>query len=110
MRRTTVLLIWTLLVLLPTLPAPAAACPPVHRSAAVRRAFQRAHPCPATGRTTGACPGYVVDHIVPLCHTGQAGDRTDNMQWQEAHEAQRKDRWERALCRQQPRPCPPVGD
>jgi hypothetical protein len=28
--------------------------------------FQRQHPCPSTGRATGACPGYIKDHIVPL--------------------------------------------
>jgi hypothetical protein len=30
------------------------------------KAFQVSHPCPATGRATGARPSYVVDHIVPL--------------------------------------------
>ena len=37
-----------------------------HRSASVKREFQLAHPCPATGLTNGACPGYVRDHNVPL--------------------------------------------
>jgi hypothetical protein len=36
------------------------------RSRAARADFQREHPCPATGRTSGACHGYVVDHIQPL--------------------------------------------
>ena len=35
------------------------------RSAAVKREFQLTHPCPATGRTSGACPGYVKDHVPP---------------------------------------------
>jgi hypothetical protein len=36
------------------------------RNPAARRAFVREHPCPATGKTSGACPGYVVDHIKAL--------------------------------------------
>jgi hypothetical protein len=37
-----------------------------YRSRDVTREFQREHPCPSTGKTTGACPGYVRDHIWPL--------------------------------------------
>jgi len=33
------------------------------RSASVKREFHLTHPCPATWRTSVACPGY--DHIVP---------------------------------------------
>jgi hypothetical protein len=36
------------------------------RSPSVKREFQLAHPCPATGRTSGACPGFVKDYIKPL--------------------------------------------
>jgi hypothetical protein len=43
------------------------------RDSGVRKAFQRGHPCPSTGRKTGACPGYVVDHIRPLCAGGPDG-------------------------------------
>ena len=45
---------------------PPAASAREHRSAAVKHEFQLTHPCPATGLTSGACPGYVKDHIVPL--------------------------------------------
>src|SRR5260370_19951592 len=34
-----------------------------YRSREVTREFQREHPCPSTGRTSGACPGYRKDHI-----------------------------------------------
>ena len=54
--------------------------------------FQRLHPCPSTGKTTGACPGYVRDHIVPLCKGG--ADSVSNMQWQTRADAKAKDRWE----------------
>lgn len=75
--------------------------PPVHaeevRSRAVAREFQRLHPCPSTGLQTGACPGYVKDHMRPLCAGG--ADATWNMQWQTVEDAKVKDRWERAICR-----------
>lgn len=58
--------------------------------------FMKKHPCPSTGKTRGACPGYVVDHIKPLCAGGP--DRPSNMQWQTVKEAKIKDRKERALC------------
>jgi hypothetical protein len=41
--------------------APIAASAGGHRSREVTREFQRLHPCPSTGRTSGACPGYVKD-------------------------------------------------
>jgi hypothetical protein len=41
------------------------------RSKAAREQFQRHNPCPSTGRTKGACPGYVVDHIKPLACGGR---------------------------------------
>jgi hypothetical protein len=62
-----------------------------------RAAFVKRHPCPSTHKTHGACPGYVVDHIKPLCAGG--ADRSSNMQWQTANEAKMKDREERVMCR-----------
>ncbi len=64
----------------------------VERSAAVRREFQRLHPCPAIGQPDGACPGYVVDHIRALKRGGE--DAVSNMQWQPVAEARAKDRIE----------------
>lgn len=43
------------------------------------RAFRAEHPCPATGQTRGVCPGYHVDHVIPLCAGGP--DHHSNMQW-----------------------------
>lgn len=67
------------------------------RSAAAVRAFKRLHPCPETGAPRGACPGWVVDHIEPLCAGGP--DHPRNMQWQTVADAKAKDRHERRQCR-----------
>lgn len=66
------------------------------RSPAARYAFVKANPCPATGQSRGACPGWVVDHIHPLCAGG--ADHHTNMQWQTVAEAKIKDKEERRLC------------
>lgn len=52
---------------------------PTPRSRSEVRAFRADHPCPATGKTRGACPGWHVDHIVALCAGGP--DKPANMQW-----------------------------
>jgi hypothetical protein len=67
-----------------------------HRSRAVTREFQREHPCPSTGRTSGACPGYRKDHVVPLVCGGP--DAVSNLQWQTISDARAKDTWERRAC------------
>jgi len=67
-----------------------------HRDPAQRRAFIQQHPCPSPGKTKGRCPGYVVDHIKPLCAGG--ADHPRNMQWQTREEAKKKDRLEREQC------------
>jgi hypothetical protein len=67
-----------------------------HRSRAQVAAFRKAHPCPSTGRSYGRCPGYIVDHVQPLCAGGP--DRPSNMQWQTVAEAKAKDRLERQEC------------
>jgi hypothetical protein len=63
-----------------------------HRSAHAKDEFKKAHPCPSTGRSSGACPGYVIDHVKPLKRGG--ADRPWNMQWQTTAEAKAKDKWE----------------
>lgn len=54
--------------------------------------FQRTHPCPSTGLPFGSCPGYVRDHIIPLCKGGP--DTVANMQWQSLEEGKAKDKVE----------------
>jgi hypothetical protein len=67
------------------------------RSMTVKHEFQRQHPCPSTGRPTGACPGYVKHHVLPLGCGGP--DTVTNMQWQTTAAARAKDRWETKGCR-----------
>lgn len=70
---------------------------PTPRSPAVRAAFVKANPCPATSEPRGPCPGWVVDHITPLCAGG--ADAAHNLQWQTVADAKIKDADERRLCR-----------
>lgn len=51
----------------------------IPRDQAQVRTFRSENPCPATGRARGACPGWQVDHIIPLCAGG--ADRPENLQW-----------------------------
>ena len=69
----------------------------IKRSSAAKGAFKREHPCPSTGKTSGSCKGYVVDHIKPLECGG--ADAPSNMQWQTTAEGKAKDKTERS-CRQ----------
>jgi hypothetical protein len=62
------------------------------RSGAAKSAFQRLYHCPATDKPRGACPGYVIDHIIPLKRGG--ADTPSNMQWQTKEAAKIKDRTE----------------
>jgi hypothetical protein len=64
----------------------------IERSAKAKDDFKKSHPCPSTGKSSGACPGYVIDHVVPLKRGGP--DAPSNMQWQTKAEAKEKDRWE----------------
>lgn len=75
--------------------APCVAAP--IRSPAVKAEFVRLNPCPATGKSRGACPGYQVDHREALICGGR--DELANLQWLtvEAHKA--KTRAEVKLCR-----------
>ena len=49
------------------------------RRADVLAAFQKAHPCPATGLKTGACKGWQKNHAIPLACGGC--DEVSNLYW-----------------------------
>jgi hypothetical protein len=67
-----------------------------HRSEAQKNAFKREHPCPSNGNNHGRCPGYVIDHIVPLACGG--ADDPSNMQWQTIQDGKTKDMFELGMC------------
>ena len=64
----------------------------IARTRSARAGFEHSHPCPSTGKTSGACPGYVVDHVTPLKRGG--ADAPSNMQWQTVEAAKAKDKVE----------------
>jgi hypothetical protein len=49
------------------------------RSTRTIAAFKSQWACPATGKHAGACPGWAIDHVVPLDCGGV--DAVWNMQW-----------------------------
>lgn len=72
----------------------------IKRSTAQRAMFVRDWPCPATHEVTGSCPGWAVDHIIPLAVGGC--DAPQNMQWlplviKACASPGCKDRWERKV-------------
>lgn len=77
----------------------------IARSSTAKAEFRRLHACPSTHRTTGACPGWEVDHVIPLACGGC--DAVGNMQWlpaaiKRASGPLPKDRWERWVYCQTP--------
>jgi hypothetical protein len=82
------------------LPVVRAADGTIYRSSAIKAAFQRLHPCPSTGLQKGSCPGWSIDHVIPLAVGGC--DAVVNMQWlpdqiKSAAGTYPKDRWERKV-------------
>ena len=80
----------------------------ISRSTRQRALFVRMHPCPANGNVTGACPGWAVDHPIPLACGGI--DAPVNMQWLPVEIKSCagqfcKDRWERRVYRTTTIPC-----
>lgn len=67
----------------------------IKRRSDVLTAFQRQHPCPATGLTTGACAGYAIDHVIPLACGGC--DAVPNLQWLPQDVKTKKDGLERRI-------------
>lgn len=75
----------------------------IARDQRVLREFKREYPCPSTKLRFGPCPGWNIDHIIPLACGGC--DAMGNLQWLPV-EIKRcagtvcKDRWEhKVYCR-----------
>src|SRR5690348_3841368 len=66
------------------------------RDPAQVRAFRKMFPCPSTGKTTGKCEGWRIDHVRPLCFGG--ADVPANMAWEEVRQSYLKDNFEREAC------------
>lgn len=64
----------------------------IERSSRAKSAFKSHHACPSTGKSSGSCPGYVIDHVTPLKRGG--ADDPSNMQWQTREAAKAKDKVE----------------
>jgi 5-methylcytosine-specific restriction endonuclease McrA len=78
------------------------ASPADARSQSAVTAFKKTHPCPATGKSKGKCPGWQVDHIVPLKCGGR--DHASNMQWLTVSAHKAKTKREAKLCRKKRKP------
>jgi hypothetical protein len=51
----------------------------IRRRSDVLTAYRKAHPCPVTGVSSGACPGWSINHIIPLASGGC--DAVVNLMW-----------------------------
>lgn len=67
------------------------------RSKAAIAEFKRLQPCPANGNRYGPCPGWQIDHIVPLKCAGP--DMPSNMQWLTVEDHKTKTKREAKDCR-----------
>ena len=68
-------------------------------------AFRKLYACPATGEHSGPCPGWAIDHVIPLAVGGC--DAVRNLQWlpngiKSCAGTTCKDRWERDVYRRPP--------
>ena len=66
------------------------------RTLTPRAEFVQLNPCPANGRAVAACPGYIIEHAIPLCAGGR--DTADNLVWRRASDARRREAVEQRYC------------
>jgi hypothetical protein len=70
----------------------------IKRSRTVLKDFVQIHPCPANNLPDVSCPGWAIDHVIPLASCGV--DEIINLQWlpdaiKSCAGTECKDRWER---------------
>ena len=70
----------------------------IKRSQAVLARFAQVFPCPTTLEPAPSCPGWQIDHVIPLASGGC--DSPENLQWlpitiKTCPDDDCKDRWER---------------
>lgn len=51
----------------------------IKRRADVLTAYRKIHPCPVTGLSVAACPGWQINHVIPLAKGGC--DAVSNLMW-----------------------------
>lgn len=69
----------------------------IPRSAPAKYQFVKENACPATGRHRLPCPGWQIDHVVPLKCNGP--DEPGNMQWLTVEDHKAKTKREARWCR-----------
>jgi 5-methylcytosine-specific restriction endonuclease McrA len=85
------------LILIAALSINAIARPDFSRSKAAPRAFVIQQACPSTGQHRLPCPGWQIDHIVPLKCGGM--DNPINLQWLTVEDHKEKTKREVMECR-----------
>lgn len=68
-----------------------------HRSKKVLREFAKLQACPSTGAHKLPCPGWQIDHVLPLKCKGS--DDLANLQWLTVADHKTKTARESGLCR-----------
>ena len=67
----------------------------IKRSTTVINAYKRIWPCPSTHLTTGSCPGWALNHAVPLSCGGK--DEVSNLLWMRDDAKKIQDSYERII-------------
>lgn len=67
----------------------------IKRSSSVVAAFKRIWPCPSTHLPAGPCPGYKINHAIPLACGGK--DEVSNLIWMRDDAKKIQDSYERII-------------